>query len=471
MSGGPAARWRRSRLRTRLAVTTAAAMALIVTALTAGVYAAVRHELDWQLNLGLRRQADALLEGPDVRGGAAAMPWISSSSCSLRGTSTCAQTFPAGTPAGTVGGSGMPVTAGAARVAAGRSGSAYSDVVVNGARGRALTVPVEGGALQVAIQAQTYANSVARLKTLLAVLAAAGVVLAAGGGWLVARAGLGRVSRLTDTAELIAATGDPRRRSELPVPDGEPGRDEVARLAASFDTMLDVLERSLAARRQLVADASHELRTPLTALRTNIDILGFGDRITPQQRERAVAALDGQLRAITGLVNDLVELARGKEPPALLEDVRLDELALAAVEAARANWPRVAFEAETREAVVTGVPARLARLVSTVLDNAAKFSPDGGAVEVRVVAGDGAELTVRDHGPGIAPEDLPHIFDHFYRARSARALPGSGLGLAMARQIAVSHAAGLDAENAPGGGTLIRLRFPGRDAPRPPDFG
>ncbi|MFC9969743.1 sensor histidine kinase [Spirillospora sp. NPDC127200] len=462
MSGGLAARWRRSRLRTRLAVTTAGVMALIVSGLTAGVYVAARHELDWQLNLSLRRHLDDWLENPEVRA-RGAVPWASSASCSLRGTGVCAQTFPAGTPAGTVGDSGMPVTADAARVAAGEAGSAHSDVEVNGARGRALTVPIEGGALQVAIQSQTYANSVARLQTLLGVLGAAGIVLAAGGGWLVARAGLGRVSRLTGTAELIAATGDPRRRSELPVPEGDPGRDEVARLAASFDTMLDVLERSLAARRQLVADASHELRTPLTALRTNIDILGFGDRLTPRQRDRAVAALDGQLRSITELVNDLVELARGKEPPALLEDVRLDELALAAVASARANWPHIAFTAEADAAVVRGVPARLARLVSTVLDNAAKFSPDGGTVEVRVAAGDGAELTVRDHGPGIAEEDLPHIFDHFYRARSARALPGSGLGLAMARQIAASHAAALDAENAPGGGTLIRLRFRAQD--------
>ncbi|MQY06861.1 HAMP domain-containing sensor histidine kinase [Actinomadura macrotermitis] len=451
MSGG---RWRRARLRTRLAAATAGVMALIVTGLTAGVYVAVRHELDWQLNLVLRRSLDDWRKGPQAR--TASPPWVSSVSCSLRGPDVCVQTIPAGTPAGTVGRSGMPVTVGAARVAAGRAVSDRSDVMVNGARGRALTVQLEGGAVQAAVQSQTYANSVARLQALLLALGAAGIALAAGAGWLVARAGLGGVTRLTETAELIAATGDPRRRVELPVAAGEPGRDEVARLAGAFDTMLDVLERSLAARRRLVADASHELRTPLTALRTNIDILGFGDRLTPAQRDRAVAALSGQLRSITGLVDDLVELARGKEPPALLEDVRLDELVLDAVATARANWPRIVFEATTTETVVTGVPARLARLISTVLDNAAKFSPDGGTVEVVLTTG---ELTIRDHGPGIAEEDLPYIFDHFYRARSARALPGSGLGLAMARQIAVSHEASLDAENAPGGGTLIRLRY------------
>ncbi|MFC0036827.1 ATP-binding protein [Actinomadura rayongensis] len=449
-------RWRRSRLRTRLAVTTAGVMALIVAALTVGVYVAVRHEFDWQLNLTLRRQMEAWLASPEGRGRIADVAWTSSASCSLHGTTTCVQVIPAGTPAGTVGSSGMPITEDAVRIAENKPGDAYSDVVVLGARGRTLTVPIVGGAVQIAVQAQTYANSMARLRALLGGLGAAGIALAAAGGWLVARAGLSRVGRLTETAELIAATGDPHRRSELPVA-GEPGRDEVARLAGAFDTMLDVLERSLAARRQLVADASHELRTPLTALRTNIDILGFGDRLTPAQRDRAVAALDGQLRSITGLVNDLVELARGKEPPALLEDVRLDELARAAVATARTHWPDVEFAVDTAPTIVTGVPARLARLVSTVLDNAAKFSPDGGTVEVRVVPG---ELTVRDHGPGIAAEDLPHIFDHFYRARSARALPGSGLGLAMARQIAVAHGASLDAANAPGGGTLIRLRIP-----------
>lgn len=457
MIAGLTRRWRRARVGSRLAAATAAVMTLIVAVLGTASYIAIRHELDWQLNLSLRRQVDALLAG----GRHWEIPWSSSASCGIGGTGYCVATIAKGTP---VGGASptLPVTEGAVEVAEGRADSAFSDIVLHGTAGRMLAVPISGGALLVAVQSQTYENSVARLNTVLALLGGASVLLAAAGGWFVARAGTGAVSRLTETAELIAATGDPRRRADLPIP-VEPGsRDEVARLAVSFDTMLLALEESLAAQRQLVADASHELRTPLTALRTNIDILAFGDQATQEQRDRAVRALGTQLRSVTSLVNDLIELARGREHPALVEEVRLDELLLAVVETARSHWSEIEFAVRTAPALVTGVPARLARLLSTLLDNAAKFSPRGGVVEV--TAGR-AEITVRDHGPGIAAEDLPYIFDQFYRSRTARSLPGSGLGLAMARQIAASHDATLDAERAEGGGTLFRVRFPG-SAPR-----
>jgi two-component system sensor histidine kinase MprB len=292
----------------------------------------------------------------------------------------------------------------------------------------------------------------------MAAVAAVGVLLAAALGYTVARTGLAPVTRLTRTAERIAATRDAGLRIELP-----PGRreDELTRLAGSFNTMLGELEQSVAAQRRLVADASHELRTPLTALRTNAELLSRADRLTESQRDRAAAGLRRQLREVTGLVNDLIELARDEEPQPLLEQVRLGALVAHCVEAARDHWPAVGFTLEEHagERSVPGVPARLARLLSNLLDNAAKFSPPGGQVEVRLTAG--LELTVRDHGPGIAPEDLPYVFDRFYRASAARALPGSGLGLAMARQIARAHGAALTAEAAPGGGALFRLTFPG----------
>jgi two-component system sensor histidine kinase MprB len=235
---------------------------------------------------------------------------------------------------------------------------------------------------------------------------------------------------------------------------------------------LGELEQSVTARRRLVADASHELRTPLTALRTNAELLARADRLTPQQLNRASTALQRQIREITSLVNDLIELAREEEPTPLLETVRLDLLAQHCLDAARHHWPAVAFTAELAPGVtVQGVPARLSRLLANLLDNAAKFSPPGGPVELALVERalvppDGTaadpptlELTVRDHGPGIAPEDLPHVFDRFYRATTARALPGSGLGLAMAQQIAHAHHATLTAEQAPGGGACFRLRI------------
>lgn len=221
----------------------------------------------------------------------------------------------------------------------------------------------------------------------------------------------------------------------------------------------------MAAQRRLVADASHELRTPLTALRTNAELLARSDRLTDTQRDRASGALGRQLREVTTLVNDLIELARDEEPQPLVEQVRPAVLLEHAVEAARGHWPEIGFTVRTDEAAagaaVPGVPARLSRLLSNLLDNAAKFSPPGGPVETALTVSAGAlELTVRDHGPGISAEDLPHVFDRFYRAEAARALPGSGLGLAMARQIARAHHAELTAAQAPGGGAVFRLRFP-----------
>ncbi len=278
------------------------------------------------------------------------------------------------------------------------------------------------------------------------------------------RTGLAPVGRLTATAERIATTRDARHRIELPP--HRPGReDEITRLAASFNTMLDELEKSVTAQRRLVADASHELRTPLTALRTNAELLTRSDRLTDVQRARATGALGRQLREVTLLVNDLIELAREEEPDPLVEDVRLAAVVTHAVDAARDHWPAVAFDLavspHARTSTVAGVPARLSRLLSSLLDNAAKFSPPGRPVEVTLTHDDGClDLAVRDHGTGIADEDLPYVFDRFYRARSARALPGSGLGLAMARQIARAHHADLSAEHAPGGGALLRLRIP-----------
>lgn len=296
-------------------------------------------------------------------------------------------------------------------------------------------------------------------------IGAAGVLLAAGLGYWVSRTGLAPVARLTATAERIASTRDPRHRIALPP--GPPGReDEVTRLATSFNTMLGELEQSVTAQRRLVADASHELRTPLTALRTNAELLARADRLTDAQRDRAAGALARQLREVTGLVNDLIELARDEEPTPLLEEVRIAALAEHTVAAARAHWPGTPFTIhmapDAAETVQPGVPSRLTRLLTNLLDNAAKFSPEGLPVEVELTAsrhagsgsgsGERLELTVRDHGPGITTEDLPYVFDRFYRAETARALPGSGLGLAMARQIARAHGAELTAEQAQGAG-------------------
>jgi two-component system sensor histidine kinase MprB len=224
----------------------------------------------------------------------------------------------------------------------------------------------------------------------------------------------------------------------------------------AFNTMLAALEDSVEAQRRLVSDASHELRTPLTSLRTNVEILGKAEDLPDEEKRRLLDDVDAELDELSRLVADVVDLARDGEPERIEEDIRLDQLVADAVDRARRRAPEVTFDTTLDETVVHGSRERLHRAVSNLLDNAVKWSPDGGAVEVRVA---GAAVSVRDHGPGIADEDLTNVFDRFYRAPSARGLPGSGLGLAIVRQVAESHGGNVTAARAEGGGTVVRLQL------------
>ncbi|MFQ6852028.1 HAMP domain-containing sensor histidine kinase [Streptomyces sp. 35M1] len=462
------ARWRRRRpLRTRLAVAASAAVALVAVGVCAAAFFVIRYELLHQLDLSLTQSATRVIQENRGEG-----PQTVAGECRYLSAPACAQIVPADPAADPDAAYLLPVSTPVREVAAGKRAPYYSNVSRFGQPLRMLTTPFgDGRALQVALRADPVEKGVRQAAVLLAAVGGAGVLLAGLLGYAVSRTGLAPVARLTSTAERIAATRDPRHRIELPP--GPPGRqDEVTRLAASFNTMLGELEQSVSSQRRLVADASHELRTPLTALRTNAELLARGDRLTPAQRERASGALGRGIREVTGLVNDLIELARDDEPLPLLEEVRIAEVAEHTVAVARTHWPQTPFLLEAgagagaAEAVRPGVPARLARLLTNLLDNAAKFSPPGTPVEVRLTArDDGLELTVRDHGPGIPAEDVPYVFDRFYRAEAARALPGSGLGLAMARQIARAHGAELTAGAAPGGGALFTLTFGAQGPP------
>lgn len=458
---GLGARWRRRRpLRTRLAVAAAAAVALVAVGVCAAAFFVIRFKLYQQLDQNLAQSATLTVQQHRDEG-----PGVMAGECRFLGAPACSQIVPADSADDPAEPYLLPVSGATREVAAGRRAPYYASFTLPGGRpGRMYTTTFgDGEAVQVALRADIAERGVRQAATLLAAVGGAGVLLSAVGGYWVSRTGLAPITRLTATAERIAATRDARHRIELPPGrEGDDGRqDEVTRLAATFNTMLAELEESVAARRRLVADASHELRTPLTALRTNAELLAKADRLTAAQRERAAGALGRQLREVTGLVNDLIELAREEEPQPLLEEVRLAPLAAHAVDAARGHWPAVPFTLqvapEAADLSVPGVPARLSRLLTNLLDNAAKFSPPGAPVELALTP---RELTVRDHGPGIAEEDLPHVFDRFYRAEKARALPGSGLGLAMARQIAHAHGAELTAERAPGGGALFRLALP-----------
>ena len=296
----------------------------------------------------------------------------------------------------------------------------------------------------------TEANAtIARVRWLLFALTLGGALAAGLLGRLAANAVLRPVRALAGAVRKVSATRDLNQR--IPVS----GRDELASLAADFNTMLAALAESQQAQQQLIADASHELRTPLTAHRANIELLARPD-LPVEQRERVLGAAVRAMERLSALVGDLIVAARDGRSVDAREPLALDELVAAAVERAQHRASKLRFESRLEPYRLVGASSRLERTVDNVLDNAIKWSPPGGAVEVGLAAG---TLTVRDHGPGIAAADLPHVFDRFYRAAAARALPGSGLGLAIVKQTVDDHGGSVTAANADGGGTLLILHF------------
>jgi two-component system, OmpR family, sensor histidine kinase MprB len=354
----------------------------------------------------------------------------------------------------------FPATEEADRVAAGEILSLYQDESASGIHLRVYTVRgaglPPGFALQVARPLTEIDQSLARLLRWLGVVGLVGIAVAGALGYGVSRAAARPITQLTEAAEHVTATGDLSQRIEVPKED-----DEVGRLAAAFNRMLAALELSQEAQRRLVADASHELRTPLTSLRTNIDVLAGGRELPAEDRDRLMSDVRVQIAELTDLVGDLVEAGRGAAgAPMEIDDVRLDELVRAAVAraSARADARSIRFDTDLEPSLVRGSGSRLERAIVNLLDNAVKFSPDGAVVEVGCTAA--GDVTVRDHGPGIAAEDLPHVFDRFYRSDAARGTPGSGLGLAIVKQVAESHGGTVSAETTPDGGALFRLRIP-----------
>ncbi|WP_211244313.1 sensor histidine kinase [Actinospica robiniae] len=289
-----------------------------------------------------------------------------------------------------------------------------------------------------------------------------GILLAAAAGFLVARSALAPVRRLTRAAEHVAATDD--LSVQLPVD----GADELSRLGKAFNRMTRSLAGSRERQQRLIADAGHELRTPLTSLRTNVDLLlrsrRTGRALPPGREQAMLESVDQQLHELSGLVTDLLELSRNIEAgKRKTMQVALHESVGRAVARARLRGPGLEFDVEIEPWFVQGDPTGLDRAVVNLLDNAVKFSPAGGRITVRLRGG---VYTVRDQGPGISPEDLPRVFERFYRSDSARQLPGSGLGLAIVAQVAEESGGTIRLLPAPGGGTLARLALPGGPADR-----
>ncbi len=360
----------------------------------------------------------------------------------------------------------IPVTPAMKSVAARGRGQLYTEARVNGTH---LRVLVEGignrGALAVALPMTEVDHALSSQLLLLLVIAAGGIALAALLAILVARTALAPIARFTRQTETIAANRERLEHERLEVG----GDDELARLGRTFNTTLDALERSVQAQRNLVADASHELRTPIASVRANLQLLRDEARLSAEDREALRNDMIDELDELTALVADVVELARGSKPSAAPGEVRVDAIVLDAVERTRRRAPTLTVQSSLESTLVRGEGDRIARAIGNLLDNAAKWSPAGGEIEVALHRG---VLTVRDHGPGFDAQDLPFIFDRFHRAKAARSKPGSGLGLAIVRQAAESHGGFVQAANAPGGGALLRISFGpqlelGREAPEP----
>jgi two-component system sensor histidine kinase MprB len=284
------------------------------------------------------------------------------------------------------------------------------------------------------------------------------VLLAVVLGWLVAQTALVPLNALTATVEDLAETTDVTRRLSAG------GPDELGRLRRTFNRLLEALEFSRRAQSQLVVDASHELRTPLTSLRTNLEVIRRIDELSEADRSVLIDDVLVQLQELTDLVGDLAELARGDQMPVRQEPIRLDLLVRDAVAVATTHGRTqgVTFDLVAEECWVSADMDRLSRALGNLLDNARKWSPAGGVVSVQCQRG---TVVVRDRGPGIASQDLPHIFDRFYRAPSARGLPGSGLGLAIVAQVVKAEGGTIRAEIDPEGGTRMSLRLPTIEAP------
>ena len=329
---------------------------------------------------------------------------------------------------------------------------------VDGSSYRVVTVALPGGGeVQIARSLADTNHALSSIRTLALAVGVAVILLAAAAGWVIARRTARPILRLTDAAEAVGSTG----ALEIDIPSG--GRDEVGRLTRAFGSMLDALRRSRVQQQRLVQDAGHELRTPLTSLRANIDTLRRHPDLAGAPRQHLLDDLHSELGELSSLVEELVALAVDRHDNEPEQLVALHELARqAAGRTERRSGHPITVDAEP--ATTLARPGEMLRAVTNLLDNAAKFSAAGAPIEVTVRPG---RLQVRDHGPGIAPTDLPYVFDRFYRAVDVRSLPGSGLGLSIVREAVQAAGGDVQAANHAEGGAVFTIELPPPPAAEP----
>lgn len=448
--------------RRRIALLAGLAVALAVALASGLAYLSIGHDLRRQVDSSLRdrgalvgtRRGTELLR----RLGTGELPGTGSGTDllqagDLRGDYGYVQEVAAdGTAIPFPGTDQLPVDARTRAVAAGHGRAFLHDVQAHGDHIRAYVLPLTGGgALVIGRSLAETDTLLGHVRWILLAVSGLGIVLAALLGGIVARRAIRPLRTFADAAEHVAATHDLTRRIDIH------GDDEIARLTARFNAMLDALAKAMGAQRQLIADASHELRTPITSLRTNIETLRDNPGLALDRRGRILNRAAAQTSELTGLTNDLIDLAHGDSADTH-EPVRLDELLAEAIERAQRHDPAREFDVELRETTVVGSPSRLTRALNNLLDNASTWGPPGTVVDVRLADG---TIEVRDHGPGFRPDELASVFDRFFRGADARdQSPGFGLGLAIVHQVATSHGGSVEAANAPDGGAIVRLRVP-----------
>jgi len=334
------------------------------------------------------------------------------------------------------------------------------ELVADGQSLRLATVSIgdSQGAVQLVQRISPTEAIIGRLATQILWVGLFVALCAAAVGWLIGHRMTDRLVRLTDAAEYVSSTG--RLDPVTPESGGEEtdgSHDEVSRLGDAFDDMLARLTRSKEEQRRLVQDAAHELRTPLTSLHTNVQVLGRIERLSPQARQRLIDDLQGETRELTTLVNELVGLATGDHEDEPMSEVALREVAeRVAARTRRRTRREILVDAD--DSVVWGRPGSLERAVANPVENSAKCDPEGTEpIEIRVRRG---TVEIFDRGPGIDPDELDRVFERFYRSTGARGLAGSGLGLAMVREIAHAHGGEVLAGNREGGGAVIGFRLP-----------
>lgn len=297
-----------------------------------------------------------------------------------------------------------------------------------------------------------------RLMVTLFVVGASGIVIAGILGWIIARSSTEPLHRLTNAVARVTETDDL-------TPVEIEGNDELAGLVRSFNTMMRSLASSRERQRRLIADAGHELRTPLTSMRTNIELLVADENrsmLPPGARSEILRDVAAQLGEFTTLIGDLVHLSREDSVRAHPEPIDLRLVVENAVERVKRRGPGISWDVKLDPFYMVGEPESLERAVTNLLDNAVKFSPPHGRIQVRL---EGDRLRVSDQGPGIAEEDLPHVFERFYRSDKARNKPGSGLGLSIVAYTIKSHGGWVKAGRSLDGGAEFTVRLPGSVTP------